>query len=83
MYRFEGMAKAEDIKPVQTGRGTGAGVRISREARANKLVGTSDWSKISHDFEVANQSDVQMVLELYANGGQIVFDTSTLKLRRL
>lgn len=83
VYRFEARAKSKGIQPAETSRGIGAGIRVSREARANKLVGTSDWATLSHDFEVLNQSDVQLVVELYANQGTIDFDVASLKLRRL
>lgn len=83
VYRFEARALAKGIQPTETSRGVGAGIRISREIRANKLLGTSGWATLTHDFEVLTQSDVQLVVELYANQGSIAFDVASLKLRRL
>lgn len=83
VYRFEARAQTKGVQPMETARGTGAGIRISREARVNKLVNTTGWSTLTHDFEVLTQSDVPLVVELYANEGSVSFDVSSLKLRRL
>lgn len=86
LYRFETRAKADQIEATQSIRGTGAGIRVSGDGRANRLTGTTDWQPLSHDFEIEESPDgqqVQLVIELRANHGEVLFDLSSFVLRRL
>ncbi len=83
VYRLEATAKASNVRAVNSTRGTGAGVRISGDRRANRLMGTTDWRLLSHDFELEEPGEVVLVLELRANEGDVAFDLASAKLRRL
>lgn len=83
-YRFEGEARGKDIEGNQDSQGTGAGLRHSGVNRANKLVGTADWTKLSHDFTLDQpQQEVELVAELRATRGQVWFKADSLRLVRV
>ena len=83
-YRFEAMARSENVAAVRDELGQGAGLRISgaRERRANQLAGTAGWRKLEYEFEVASPGDeVVLVCELRASRGQVWFDADSLQVR--
>lgn len=83
-YRLEARAKGTDLKPLQEGSGAGAGVRLSGGSRSNKLEGSTGWTPLAHEFEVSEATrEVELVAELRATGGQVLFDASSLRLVRL
>jgi hypothetical protein len=59
-------------------------LRISGDTRSVRTGGTVDWRPASHEFEVVDAgADVEFVCELYAGAGEVWFDLSSLKIRRL
>ena len=85
-YRFEAMAKASGVAPVSDPqKGEGAGIRISgsNEPRPNKLVGNTEWQKISYEFDAFPGIETVLVCELRASKGEVWFDTDSLKLVKL
>ncbi|MSU36914.1 MAG: hypothetical protein EXS36_17820 [Pedosphaera sp.] len=81
-YRFLGRARTRGVKAIRDGLGTGAGLRISRETRWNQLSGTTDWKEMSFDFELEETREVEFVLELRAEGGDVAFDVDSLRIQR-
>lgn len=84
-YRLEVRAKAEGLEPLQEGdKGVGAGIRLGGGQRENKLVGTTDWTELQHEFDVPDaQREVDLVMELRAAKGRVLFDSQSLKLHLL
>ncbi|MFN3651151.1 MAG: CotH kinase family protein [Armatimonadota bacterium] len=80
-YRLEARARTQGVKALQEGSGTGAGLRISGGSRTNKLDGTADWTLLSHEIQIqAPQQEVELVAELRATAGQVLFDLASLRL---
>jgi len=84
-YRFEGMARCAGVVPFGVARkGEGAGLRISgtKEARENKLIGDSEWQKLSYEFDAPPEQEVELVCELCASKGEVWFDAESLQIVR-
>jgi len=61
----------------------GAGLRISGYRTGQKNSGDRDWTPISFQFHVSEeQSEIELVCELFAKEGEIWYDLSSLKLVR-
>jgi hypothetical protein len=83
-YRLEGKARVTSVKAMGDEKGSGAGLRISGGTRDNKIIGTTNWEKLSHEFQVAEDvREVVLVAELRAAAGKVWFDPATLKLVKL
>jgi len=83
-YRFEARARTEGVKALQDTSGAGAGIRVSGGGRTNKLDGTSNWTALTHEFQVqAASQDVELVAELRGTAGQAFFDKNSLRLVRV
>lgn len=81
-YRFEGKARTAGVEVVRDEKGEGAGLRLSGESqsRQNQLGGDSDWTTLSHEFEVAPpEAAVILVAELRARRGRAWFDRDSLR----
>jgi len=84
-YSFEGLARCAGVVPIGVARkGEGAGLRISgtKEPRANKLVGDSEWQKLTYEFDAPPEQEVELVCELCASKGEVWFDADSLQLVR-
>jgi spore coat protein H len=86
-YRFEAKVKTADVVSVpDPKKGEGAGIRHSgtQTPRENKLVGTSDWTLLTHTFpvQVSGQS-VFLLCELRASAGEAWFDLDSLRLVKI
>lgn len=80
-YRLEGQARTQDVKSLREQMGAGAGLRLSGMARNNKIEGTSDWQKLSHEFTISQpMQEVELVAELRSQGGQAWFETGSLRI---
>ncbi|HQR05996.1 MAG TPA: CotH kinase family protein [Gemmatales bacterium] len=80
-YRFAVKAKAEKIEAKTDQQGSGAGIRISGSQRSNKLEGTSDWKLLIYQFTIEQpQQEVELVAELRAASGQVLFQTDSMRL---
>lgn len=79
-YRFEGRVKYEGVKAEAGG---GVVLRISGERESKRVVGTSDWTKLAHEFEVLEPAgDVVLVCELAGTEGRVWFDKKSVKVVR-
>ncbi len=82
-YRFEGAARSEAIQPLSDAVGDGAGLRVSGADRVRnpKLVGTAGWTRLAHEFTVAETgAEVVLVCELRAVKGKVWFDLGSLQI---
>lgn len=82
-YTFQGRAKSIDIQPLENGPGRGAGLRVSGGQRMNQLSGNMDWTKLEHSFDVDGLKKIELVAELRATKGRVVFDADSLKIVKL
>jgi hypothetical protein len=93
-YRFEAQLRTIDVRGSDpTGRGRGAGIRISGSRRGAGLEGTTDWRLVRYDFGVPGPDDgrggpggVQeavLVAELMADSGVVEFDADSMVLSRV
>lgn len=78
-YRFEGMARTDSLT------GGSARLRISGDTRSIGISGSSAaWRPLAHVFEVQDAGmDVEFVCELTTLQGEVWFDVSSLRLRKI
>lgn len=83
-YVFEAMAKCAKVKPISDEKGEGAGLRISgnQTKRENKLIGDSDWQKLSYQFKLDSPQEVELVCELKAESGEVWFALGSIKINK-
>ena len=81
-YTLSGRVKTRHLEPVKDSRGRGAGLRIGGGGRANSVADTADWTRVSHDFELPEGRDLELVAEIRANAGEAWFDLGSLHLTR-
>jgi len=82
-YRFEALAKvAGVVSLMNTNKGGGAGIRHSgtRKPRSNKLEGDSTWEKLTYEFELKVEEEIQLLCELRATQGESWFDLNSFRL---
>lgn len=85
-YRFEGSARTTGVKPLAYGKNKGAGLRVSvaKQSMPHQLVGDSPWTKYDIEFVLsAPETEVELLCELRASGGEAWFDFESLRLTRL
>lgn len=84
-YQFGGRARVGGVKPLPFGTAQGAGLRVSGTVRqGEKLIGDSAWKDLAVAFQVlSTNSEVELVCELRAGGGEAWFDTGSLRLWRI
>ncbi len=81
-YTLSGRVKTKQLNPVQDDRGRGAGLRIGGGARHNTVTATTDWTPVTHEFELSEARGVELVAEIRANAGEAWFDLGSLHLTR-
>jgi len=83
-YRFEGEAMVADVQPLLFGRQHGAALRVAGVPFAGeRLTGSSGWRRLTAEFEVCGAaSEVELLCELRASGGQMWVDRNSLRLVR-
>jgi hypothetical protein len=83
-YRFTANAKSAHLNAYTDEKGAGAGIRVSgANARRNKVLGDSPWTKLTFDFELPDPSEVTLVCEARATRGEVWFDRDSIKLEKL
>lgn len=83
-YQLAGRIRTERLVTISNSvRGSGAGLRISQRRRQQGLFGDSDWQKVSYDFTVGEQEEIELICDMRAQSGSAYFDAASLKLRRL
>lgn len=83
-YRFEGHVKVAGVDGPGDGSGEGAGLRISGSSRTgvNGLKGSSQWQKLSYEFE-STGAEIVLVAELRAPKGEAWFQTDSFQIVRI
>jgi hypothetical protein len=82
-YRLVVSAATTDVVSLGDEKGAGAGVRISGKVRGAGLEGTADWQPLEYRFQVTtNEQEVTLVAELRATGGQVRFDSQSMRIFR-
>lgn len=83
-YRFVGVAKTKEVSPRGGAGNAGARLYAYGEKNSNRLLGNTDWTKLSHEIEiVSGNTEILMVAELRAIGGEVWFDRKSLKIFKL
>jgi spore coat protein H len=83
-YEFQASAKTENIVAQADEKGSGVGLRISGANRTEIQAGTNDWKPLTYVFEITEPvSEVELVAEIRSTSGQVWFDKSSLRLKRL
>lgn len=81
-YRFTGRVKTDRLATNGVPRG-GVTLRVSGERAAPTIASAADWTALTYDFEVSGLLDTELVCELRASRGTVVFDADSLRLTRL
>ncbi len=81
-YRFSGRLKTSQVGVAADNPKAGASLRISRQIPGRRVVTDTDWTSLSCDFEVEDNSPVELVCELRALKGEVCFDRDSLKITR-
>jgi spore coat protein H len=82
-YRFSGMARASGVEALTDDLGIGVGLRQTGVTGTSHLEGDTDWSRLTHDFDLGEDGTVEFIVELKAQRGEAWFDRSTLTLETL
>lgn len=82
-YLFQGLARCEGVSATAHEQGAGAGLRISGGTREQGLEGDRTWEMLGHTFEIGETRRVELVAELRASAGRVVFNAESLLLTRL
>jgi hypothetical protein len=81
VYRLEGRMRVTGVNAIPGDPKLGLGLRMSGGERANKLVGTTNWEKISHVIEIGEDTrEVELVAELRSVSGKAWIDIASLRL---
>lgn len=82
-YLFQGLARGEGIDPLDDEQGSGAGLRISGGVREERVERDGEWTMLGYEFEVDEPRQVELVAELRARAGRVLFNGESLVLVRL
>ena len=80
-YQITGRVKTENLSTENTSRG-GVSLRLSGDREPKMLGDAPTWTTLTYDFEASGLLDVEIVCELRASKGSVLFDTSSLQLIR-
>ncbi|MFO1499153.1 MAG: CotH kinase family protein [Verrucomicrobiota bacterium] len=82
-YSFTGKMQTKGVSADPRDLRGGAGLRVSERSAVPKTLGNSDWREVTFDFEVpSGLQDVDLVCELRASKGEVLFDADSLRLVR-
>jgi hypothetical protein len=76
-YRLEAWAKTSGVKSAENGEPAGAGVRVTGMPRLHKVIGTANWTKVAHVFDV-RVPEIELICELKASKGEVWFSLDSL-----
>jgi hypothetical protein len=83
-YQFQANVRTIDVVLDPADERAGAGLRISRHRSGQKNSATSTWTAITFDFEATiEKPEIELICELRANSGQILYDRNSLRLQRI
>jgi hypothetical protein len=80
-YRFEGSVRTADVKPLSFGNSQGAVLRLWRPTSARSAAASYDSANemLRLEFELSQESEIELGCELRASAGDAWFDTSSLR----
>jgi hypothetical protein len=90
-YLLQGRARAVGVGPRlkaddaerRSLKSIGAGLGVSGQERLSQLVGDSDWTFLEYPFDISSGGDqVELICELRAEQGRVLFDFHSLRLIR-
>jgi spore coat protein CotH len=79
-YEFSGMARTMDLPANAT---NGVILRLSGDLDFTGVTNSTAWVTLRHEFEVAGETEEELVCEFRGAEGAGLFDMSSLQLRRL
>jgi hypothetical protein len=83
-YQFSALVQTDAVAALTGENPGGASVRHSGAQSAGSVSGTVKWKEVTHEFEVTEIADhVELVLELRASKGTVLFKKESLKLARV
>ncbi len=84
-YRFEGRVRVAGVKPLPFAAHSGARLRVGGSRRwSAELTGDSGWQLLEVEFDVERpRTEVELLCELRASGGNAWFDSRSLQVRRM
>lgn len=75
-YRFEALVKTENVSAENDQYGATIRTSISPKGQSNKINGTTDWKKVSCEFEVSSPGkEVDLICELKSKTGKACFNS--------
>ena len=82
-YRLEGRVKTQKVEPDPGDQRAGVGLRVSGGRFGQVLLGNSDWTNATCEFEVKERfADIELICEMRAAAGAAWFDADSLRLIR-
>lgn len=83
-YRFLAQVQGFGVLPLEETEGSAAGIRISRSERQNQIKGTTVPTTLTFEFTIReDRKEVELVAELRAKRGKVIFFQDSLQLIRL
>lgn len=79
-YEFSGLGRTTEIASSPT---NGVILRLSGDLEFPGMTNSTSWVEMRHEFEVAGETEEELVCEFRGTEGAGLFDLSSLKLRRL
>jgi hypothetical protein len=81
-YRFQAAAFTKAIQALSFGNNQGAGLRVAAMGASApyQLVGDHTWTRLEQSFALETGQEVELLCELRAAGGEVWFDTDSLRL---
>lgn len=81
-YRFSGAVRANSLAVGTDDPKAGISLRISRQNPDQRIRTDTDWTNLNCDFEVEDNSPVELVCEFRGLKGEVCFDRNSLKVAR-
>jgi hypothetical protein len=81
-YRFSGRVKASNLDLPTDDPKAGISLRISRQNPERRIKTGTDWTNLTCDFEVQDNSSVELICEFRGLKGDICFDQESLQVTR-
>jgi len=81
-YVFEARIRCEGVQARTDGQGRGIGLRVSGRSRTNSLANTAGWTVMAESFQIDEDGELELVVEMRADAGRMWIDLESLRLRR-
>jgi hypothetical protein len=81
-YRFSGRVRTANLEVAPNDPRAGACLRVSRQNPDGRIITNTDWTSLNCDFEVQENSSVELVCEFRGLQGEVCFDRESLRITR-